>query len=793
MRRTGRMSPRRTRAAAISTRSKAQKEVEKNASQDVAISVQRTRQRKKSVAAKQSTKKQSPDIEVSVIKSTKKTSRRRLNLDKVAETKDTSVVQKGSDVDSNSSIALLRNKYCDSIAMVELVRTDLAQMNTSKNSEKMSNGKLQQKTSVTNVKSSPLVITPKSTPPKLSLTPHRSKKTPKKSPISLGSPKTHSIAIPKLLKSPRKLSLVVAGNNSNSADKKASPKAKSERKKSGINLKRIVHKFSKSPKIVLRSPKSKSKSRKSKLSSSQMSRSLVKESPTSPCTKLNFDNAKLSKISTKESPFIKKKNLSQIKQRLLNPKIMKTLSASQIKDVCAEPVVLLEKLSPETVKRKYTLMTTSKNRSNSLPKIGYCSVSIRRESNFKVLTPVKKVSLSKSPKRNSSTKLRNNSMEKLQISNINRISPRIKHNTSIQEDKSSVPLMSSTPREEKMIFMDTSLSSNTSIASINNTSLNSRSRSRNQSNVQLSSTIDKNTDIENVSEPSLFDQEINTSQSRFSSAKNVKQDVTYDKDNKIEESPKNSKDNTYELEQPHTSNLRQMINKRTVSDANLNMSLKDTVKKTKVRFANVTSDSDSEQKSINKLNGSSILDNISTHSNNVISSAHKSKKETSKFIRNSLISSNKRSSLRSMPQAQLSKIQITPKTIAPVEKKSEKKSSTKKVPNFGRIHEQMFAKSESLVDVKKRLAARHSAFTTNKTPKADMKTEGKKPLPTDTKDGVHNRFGFKLKKPEATHLVLKKHTVFSREKQQNETRLMLQGVRINRRFELQMKARNLNP
>jgi hypothetical protein len=42
---------------------------------------------------------------------------------------------------------------------------------------------------------------------------------------------------------------------------------------------------------------------------------------------------------------------------------------------------------------------------------------------------------------------------------------------------------------------------------------------------------------------------------------------------------------------------------------------------------------------------------------------------------------------------------------------TEKKSSTKKVPNFGRIHEQMFAKSESLVDVKKRLEARHQAFS----------------------------------------------------------------------------------
>lgn len=35
----------------------------------------------------------------------------------------------------------------------------------------------------------------------------------------------------------------------------------------------------------------------------------------------------------------------------------------------------------------------------------------------------------------------------------------------------------------------------------------------------------------------------------------------------------------------------------------------------------------------------------------------------------------------------------------------------KKVPNFEKIHEQMFAKSESLVDAKKRLKARHLAFS----------------------------------------------------------------------------------
>jgi len=42
--------------------------------------------------------------------------------------------------------------------------------------------------------------------------------------------------------------------------------------------------------------------------------------------------------------------------------------------------------------------------------------------------------------------------------------------------------------------------------------------------------------------------------------------------------------------------------------------------------------------------------------------------------------------------------------------------------------------------------------------------EEKKPLPSDTRDGIHNRFGFKLKKPEATHLILKKQPVFLKER-----------------------------
>ncbi|XP_018313892.1 uncharacterized protein [Mycetomoellerius zeteki] len=820
------MSPRRTRAAtaeqsAISTRSKTQKV---KVSQDVVKSAQKVKQsqrkRKSNVesnletAAKQSAKKESSDPEVTLKKSTKKkTTRRKLYLHKEA---DTSISQEGQNMDLSESIRILRDKHCNNIAMVELVKTNLFQYNASTNrdSEKMLNGKLQWNISATSTKISPVIVTPKSTPPKFSLTPHRSKKTPKKSPISIGSPKTHSIAVPKLFKSPRKLSLAATGEdseesleksdsdshskksrkskkdklgNSSKADKNASmsPTAKNNHKTSNLNL--IVHKFSKSPKIVLKSPKSKkSKSRKLKLlSSPQMQKSPRITPSTSPNTTPNLEIDKSSKISSKKSPLSKGKNLSSIKSHCLSPKLTKILTASQMKDMLAKPVVVLDKLSPENMKQKHVV--TSKTR-DTLIKV---RSSNGTRNNLKVIIiPVEDVSI----KRNSNSELKSNSMEKPRISNANKIS-RLKYNTLIQ---GKMPLVSSTPREEKMISRNTSLLSDTSIDSVNNTSLNTRLRrqgqTKYQSNMQLASTMDKNTDIEDVFSPSLFNKEISdTSQSPLVNV--TKLNTTYDKDDLVEKKQEN---NTYELEQPQTLSLRQMIRKRNSTDANLSV-LRGNVKKAKVRFADISSDAHSAQNSINKLNESrsSILHNVNAqHRNNVMNSTQKSKKaETAKFTRNTLISPFKNSNPRThggTPVVQLNTIQVTPKTFASIEKKSEKKSSLKKVPNFGRIHEQMFAKSESLVDAKKRLEARHLAFTTNKSFSKDTKSEQKKLLPSDTKDGIHNRFGFKLKKSEATHLMLKKQTVFSRQKQQHEARMILKGVRTNRRFELQMKSRNIN-
>lgn len=819
------MSPRRTRAAtaesAVSTRSKAQKI--NNVSQDVAELAQKVRQsqRKEKSASvrknaseastKQSNRKKSPEVTLKGSPK-KRTTRRRLNLKA-----DALVAQDEQNVKLGESIKILRDRHCDNIATVELVKTNLLHLNVSKGLEKMPN-ELEQK-----AKMSPGRVTPKSTPPKLSLTPHRSKKTPKKSPISLGSPKTHSLAISKLFKSPRKLSLAAEGESSESLensssnshskisrkrkkgslgsspmpDKSAStsPTVKNKRKKSDINLKKFVRKFSKSPKIVLKSPKSKkSKVRKLKLSPSRVRKSTPSTSPASPGATSSLKSPNTSRISAKESPLAKEKFLSPIKRRLLSPKLKKTLTASQIKDVLAEPVVLLEKLSPESMKRKYMVARKIQLSTSVKEK----SPSSGTRSNSKLLVSMEKTSTGASPKRNSSTNLRKSSMEK-RTGSTDRASPRIKHNTPIQ-GKNRSPLKSSTPRQEKTALRDTSLTiSNTSIDSVNNASFNARlTRHRNQSNTQLSSSMDKSTGIENVSAPFLFDNEIiDTSQSRLSNV--VKRDTTYDKDNTME---KQQKDNTYELEQPQTPSLRQMVKKRTSVNANLS-SRDNTVKKAKVRFADVTTGADSAQKSVNKLNGSrsSILHNVGAqYRNNAMNSAQKSqtkKVQSPKFNRNSLISPFKRSSPRAhggTPSTQLSKInQVTPKTFASVEKKSvtEKKSSMKKkMPNFGRIHEEMFAKSESLVDAKKRLETRHLAFAANRILK-EGKADQKKLLPSDTRDGIHNRFGFKLKKPEATHVMLKKQTVFSREKQQAETRMVLQGVRTNRRFELQMKARNL--
>ncbi|EFN61190.1 hypothetical protein EAG_12749 [Camponotus floridanus] len=774
------MSPRRTRAgaakqSAVSTRSKRQKI--NNENEDAVELIQQTRQsqrREKSFdvkndfKAEQSIKKELPDAMIMLRRSArKKDSHQKFNLVQ-AEAEDKFTVQ-NLNMDTNESIKLLRDRH-NKISMTEHIKHNLSQSNTSQDldSNKTLNKKFQRKTVAIDVKTSPIIVTPKSTPPKLSLTPHRSKKTPKKSPISLGSPKTHSITVSKLLKSPRKLSLLATSEeNLNKSDNKSpnkrlektkkndlnnssmsnklltSPVTKSKHKKSD-NLKTFVRKFSKSPKIMLKSPKSqKSKLRKLKLLSPAQKvnkKDSLKTSNTITSDTSDLNTTK-SKVDTKRSPLSKEKNLSGIKRQLI-----KALTVSQKEDVLTDPIVLLERLSPERIQN----MLAVANKSQSDTSVTTKSPLINRGTKFKVLRTSAGSNISVN--QNSNAKLRNNNIEEKLT---NRVSPRIKHSTPMQRKDRSTPLLSSTPREENIPSIDINLVPNTSVISTDNIPINTRSRHQSENQSNMSNTImDKSTTIENISKPSLFDDISDVGQSHTS---NVKQDATYDKDYLITPVKEldNKKRNTYELEQPQTLSLRRMIRKRTSKDANL--SFKENFKKAKR----------SRKIEISKLSRNSLASPFKTRSSPKINIV--------------------------TPRVQLNRIQVTPQNCTLIEKKSAKKSSTKKVPNFGKIHEQMFAKSESLVDAKKRLEARHLAFTAKKVfPKINAKKEEKRPLPTDTKDGTHNRFGFKLRKNEATHVILKKQPTFSREKQQLETRMTLKGIRTNRRFELQMKARNLN-
>lgn len=635
--------------------------------------------------AKQSIKKEPPDAMIMLRRSArKKNSHQKFNLVH-AEAEDKFTVQNLS-MDTNESIKLLRDRH-NKISTTERIKHNLSQSNTSQDldSNKTLNKKFQRKTVAIDVKTSPIIVTPKSTPPKLSLTPHRSKKTPKKSPISLGSPKTHSITVSRL-KSPRKLSLLATSeenlnksdnkshnkrlgktkkndlNNSSMSDKLlTSPVTKSKHKKSD-NLKTFVRKFSKSPKIMLKSPKSqKSKLRKLKLLSPTQKvnkKDSLKTSPniTSDTSDLNTTK---SKVDTKRSPLSKEKNLSGIKRQLI-----KALTVSQKEDVLTDPIVLLEKLSPERIQN----MLAVANKSQSDTSVTTKSPLINRRTKFKVLRTSAGSNISVN--QNSNAKLRNNNIEEKLT---NRVSPRIKHNTPIQRKDKSIPLLSSTPQEGNIPLIDINLISNTSVISTDNVSINTKSR--HQSN--MSNTImDKSTAIENISTPSLFDNDIIGVDQIHTS--NVKQDATYDKDYLITpvKELENKKHNTYELEQPQTLSLRRMIRKRTSTDANL--SFKENFKKAKVHFVDGKFDTNNAHKLINKSteSRSNRSHNINMQSN-IINSVPRSRKiEISKLSRNSLASPFKtRSSPRInivTPRVQLSGIQVTPQNCTLIEKKSGK-------------------------------------------------------------------------------------------------------------------------
>jgi len=655
--------------------------------------IKKTRKRKKSSNIKNDLEisiKESPKRESFKAKKTssesekKKGSHRKLKFIQEPDAVDKSVLQKNLNTSSNVLKVgkeledIVKNKNSISIKKKKLSKNNSSLLSNSQ--EMTPNQKLKWKVVLRDIKVSPNMITPKSTPPRINLTPHRSKKTPRKSPISLDSPKTHTKAVPRLLKSPRKLSLSTLSGLENTkksnkkthkktlekikhdnsielspSNKDLSTSAVKKSQKSNKNVKTSVRKFSEQQRIVINPRKSKKSESPSKLRLSSPHQKYYKSMITIPNITVDLNDTKSSSIRSYKS-----KTLLSTKRRFLNSKIM---TASQIRDLLAEPIVLLEKLSSKNISN---IVTISGIKLNTPIKVK--SSLINKNNSPKILTPTNSpIKLNESVNENS-FRLRHS-----RAKDSNKISLRNKDSTLIQEKNKSIPLTSSTPREEKISLINIELIIDTPIVSVAKMSLNRSNRS----NTQLSDIMDRSTIITDISKPSLMDIS-NDGQSYFSNStiqrKLTRSQVSYDENNTILlKELESKKDDTYELEQPQTLNLRQMIRKRTSTDANLITPKMD--KRTKVHFKNATSDTNSARKSI-KWTASQSNTSHNAQRNSIMNSSHKLKQiKTPKFHRNSIISPFKRRSsltVKNKANIRLNMTENTPKTLGSISKKTGK-------------------------------------------------------------------------------------------------------------------------
>ncbi|XP_076656134.1 uncharacterized protein LOC143360866 [Halictus rubicundus] len=256
----------------------------------------------------------------------------------------------------------------------------------------------------------------------------------------------------------------------------------------------------------------------------------------------------------------------------------------------------------------------------------------------------------------------------------------------------------------------------------------------------------------------------------------------------------------YDLIEPETPTLQRQLRKRqNKKDNRTNSNVKETRKTIGVHIKTDSSDLNRTRTRIPVLQTFHCLRKKVTEESNDRMVAIKENKN----FKCTTLSPSRRKSMNSMnikshtPSARLrgkSKINTTPLN-ATVKKLDLKNSATKKLPNFAELHKKLFAKSESVVDARKRLEERHRALTTtgiNNLPISNLITKINS-LPCNSKK---NQFRLKVRMKDATNCILKKQPIVnpisSRSKCQQQNREFLKGVRTNRRFELQMKSRNMN-
>lgn len=221
-------------------------------------------------------------------------------------------------------------------------------------------------------------------------------------------------------------------------------------------------------------------------------------------------------------------------------------------------------------------------------------------------------------------------------------------------------------------------------------------------------------------------------------------------------------DTTYELIEPKTPNLQKRMHKeRNAKKENFYQRV---TRNSKIRFTNRLSD---------------------IKNNSPLRTSNSEKKQINNFATNTPKNSSRKNILRSPTRMRSNSI------------RDSVPSTTKEVPNFAKIHKKMFAKSESIVDAKKRIIDRHTKITASKkkynSEKERLNSQGENQLARRKKSNENSssRLEPRIRKREAIEHILKnKNNTSHLTKSKEENRAILKGVRTNRRFELQMKFRN---
>lgn len=600
------------------------------------------------------------------------------------------------------------------------------------------------------------IVTPKSSPISITLTPQRTTKTPKKSPLHLNSPKTHSRVSLTTPKTPRKLMLSVHSptifNNSEkslksrksmnestlSDDSMSNVKVKLNKLK--INQKGIhsssqkILRLSKSPKIVLRSPKkSKSKSSKMGLSSEKNTSFTVIKTKKSPKKGIS---TKISNRSKKN--YVVNKSLSRKADDLdITLTNSNNLSALYKEIISKKPVIILERIP-----LLENFIRSSKSINNQHFINSTFNVKQIEKQLFNISNSLK-TSFALRPKK------------KEELSNINTLnlisSPQIKRKSHLTVSDNMLlhlsPKASSSPVIEKRIHR--------------------RSIGLNLTN--------KTNEFYNSSQNNTIN---------------------------VNEKETNIANETYELLEPKTPCLQEQCRKRKAEEK-YSDNERDTKRTCKVHFA--ASESYTTRSQTTTLNNKNVelnfpislfkpesVNNIEIRKTPIIKrmSRSVSNSSTNKNTRNSEIKRSLFNNTRKIEKTPSSTLNNT-KFIGSKEKKDIKVHSAKKIPNFYEIHKKLFSKMESLVDNKIRLIKQHKALKSLDVSKLNTQ-KNVKPSLTKTKNDRYNRFGFKIRKPEVTNIVLTKQPPNRQQEKREENRVLLKGVRTNRRFELQMKMRNLS-